>query len=143
MKERKDTQQEKVESPTARVTGDVWPKAAIKPPPALARVYIAQRKPYAASHTTARRAHRRRHLKLDFEQVERVHAKHRDRPRADTRKRVVLPTKRNETTLPVVVFGDFVVRTNACVGKKLGCAYGFEFGFCVDMRREGRWCLPR
>jgi hypothetical protein len=93
VRERRDTQQEKVESPIAHV----WAKAAIKPPPALARVYIAQRKPYAASHTTARRAHRRRHLKLDFEQVERVHAKHRDRPRANTRKRVVLPTKRNET----------------------------------------------
>lgn len=26
------------------------------------------------------------------------------------------------------------VRTSACVGKKLGCAYGFGVGDCVDMR---------
>ena len=25
-------------------------------------------------------------------------------------------------------------RTSACVGKKLGCAYGFGVGDCVDMR---------
>jgi hypothetical protein len=32
-------------------------------------------------------------LKLDFEQVERVHAEHGDRPRANTRERVVLCQK--------------------------------------------------
>ncbi len=27
-----------------------------------------------------------------------------------------------------------LLRTSACVGKKLGCAYGFGVGDCVDMR---------
>ena len=83
--------QEKVKSPTTRVTSDVRSKTAIKPPPSLTRLYITQSQPDAASDTTTRCA--RRYLKLDFEQVERVHAKHRDRSCSNARKRVVLQTK--------------------------------------------------
>lgn len=81
--------QEKVKSPTTRVASDVRSKTAIKPPPSLTRMYITQCQPDTASDTTTRSA--RRYLKLDFEQVERVHAKHRGRSRSNTSKRVVLP----------------------------------------------------
>ena len=81
--------QQKVEPPTTCVTSDVRSKTAIKPPPSLTRVYVTQCQPDTASDTTTRCA--RRYLKLDFEQVKRVHAKHRDRSRSNTRKRVVLP----------------------------------------------------
>lgn len=83
--------QEKVKSPTTRVASDIRSNTAIKPAPSLTRVYVTQCQPDTASDTTTRCT--RRYLKLDFEQVERVHAEHRDRPRSNTRKRVVLPNK--------------------------------------------------
>ena len=36
--------------------------------------------------------------------------------------------------------GGWVARTSACVGKKLGCAYGFGVGDCVDMRCDAIRC---
>jgi hypothetical protein len=51
-------------------------------------VYVAQGEPDAASDTGLGSA--RRHLKFDLEEVERVHAEHGYRARADSCKRMVL-----------------------------------------------------
>ena len=51
-------------------------------------MYVAQGEPDAASDTALGAA--RRHLKFDLEEVERVHAEHGYRARADACERVVL-----------------------------------------------------
>jgi hypothetical protein len=90
-------------------------------------VYVAQGEPDAAPDASFGSA--RRHLKLDLEQVQRVHAEHCDGARADAGKRVVLQTSESESA-PKGPGCSLVLRTIAWVGKKLGS----EYGLGVDMR---------
>ena len=78
----------KVESPATGVAGDVGAETAVETAPALAGVDVAQGSPDAASDPAF--GPMRRYLELDLERVERVHAEHGRRARADTGERVVL-----------------------------------------------------
>ena len=64
--------QEKVETPTGGVSGDVWTYASVETFPALVCMYAAQSVPYLLSEAAL--GFGCRYLKLDFEEVERVHA---------------------------------------------------------------------
>ena len=64
--------QEKVEAPTRGVAGDVRTYAAVETFPTLLCLYATQGVPYLLSDTALGLGSR--HLELDFEEVERVHA---------------------------------------------------------------------
>ena len=80
--------QQKVEPPTAGIASDIGTEAAIEPTPALGSAYVAQGEPDAASNPAL--GSTRRHLKFDLEEVERVHAEHGYRARADSCERMIL-----------------------------------------------------
>lgn len=68
--------QEKVETPTGGIAGNVWTYATVETSPTLVCVYVAERVPDLLSDTTVRLGSRR--LELDFEEVEGVHAENGD-----------------------------------------------------------------
>ena len=74
--------QEKVETPTGSIAGDVWTYAAVETSPTLLGVYVAERVPYLLSDTAVRLGSRR--LELDFEEVEGVHAEDGDDARTES-----------------------------------------------------------
>jgi hypothetical protein len=80
--------QEEVESPTARVPRHVRADAAIQTTPAVPGADVCESIPYLPSYRAARALGR--HLQLDLEQVEWVHAKHGYDARADPGCRMVL-----------------------------------------------------
>ena len=115
-----DNAQEKVETPAARIARDVRTETAVETAPTLVGMYVAQGEPYAPADAALGSA--RRHLKLDLEQIERVHAEHRGDARADPGKRVVLQNqKKRQVSGRGVGHWIRAPRTIACVGKKLGC----------------------
>jgi hypothetical protein len=71
---KKEDVQEKVEPPTACIASDIGTEATAKPTPALGSLYVTHSKSDATSNTALVSA--RRHLKLDLDGAEWVHAEH-------------------------------------------------------------------